>query len=296
MVIDSYFGLFRLNATTGHKKPLGLQPTDKNLPDEWRGLFNDYVADPTNENIVYVSVSSTRWTLEKVPWSLAEHENSGIVLALDLKTGKVTKLIDNFYFTNGIELSADGKFLLVSECSDYRITKISLEEIRKAISSSNTASLKKEVFAENLPGEPDNIRLHDGNILVGFAITRVGGPTLGDRAAGVPFLRKAVSRMVYLTYLAVDFVWANLWPHHALEEIVFKLKSGHVFYGSLPTNSAIGVLDGNTGEIKALLGSNRYNAISEAIVDGKTGDLFFGSFKNKFIGRLSAKEFKAALE
>lgn len=291
-VIDAYFGLFRVNATTGHKKPLGLGPDDKNLKNSYRGLFNDFVLDPKDENIAYVTVSSTKWGLDRVPWSLNEHENSGLLLALELKTGKVTKVADGLFFANGVEVSADGLHLLVTECTNYRILKFDITEARKVVKSGKDGSILKKVFIDNLPGEPDNLRLHDGNIYVGFAITRVNGPVATDLLASVPIVRKVAGRVAYLTSVVLNFVRTSLWDHHLLEEVAFKLYSGHIFYHSMPSASAIGVFDGKSGVVKAILGSNQFNAISEAIVDEKTGDIFFGSFRNTFVGRVSKENLK----
>ena len=296
-VIDPYYGIFRVNATTGHKKSLGLAPNDKNLPAAWRGLYNDFVFDPTNQNIMYVTVSSTKWGLHEVPWSLNEHENSGLLLAVELRSGKVIKLADGLYFTNGVEVSADNKYLLYSQCTNYTISKIDLEAARKALSTNDVSKIIPEIFTENLPGEPDNIRLHDGNILVGIAIGRSKGTVyVKDYVTAFPVVRKAVGRLVYLTSVVLDFVRTTMWSHPAMEEVVFKLKSGHLFYSGLPTSSAVVVIDGTSGNLKTILGSSKFNAISEAIIDESTGDLYFGSFKNRFIGKLSAADFKSAIE
>jgi len=162
-----------------------------------------------------------------------------------------------------------------------------LTEVRKAVKAGKDVSLPKGVFIDQLPGEPDNIRLHNGKIFVGFAITRVKGPVATDLLSSLPFVRKVVGRLAYLTYQSLNFVRTSIWEHHLMEEIAFNLYSGHLFYHSMPLSSAIGVLDGKTGAIQTILGSDKFNAISEAVVDEKTGDLFFGSFRNRFIGRIS---------
>lgn len=280
IIVDAIFGLFRVNVTTGHYSSL----TD-DLP---RGVLNDLVLDPSDESIAYVSVSSTKWMLDQVPWSLAEHENSGLVVRVDLKDGSVTTIVSGLFFSNGVEITADGKYLLVSQCSAYNILKINLIEARTA---KDASQVQKEVFAANLPGEPDNIRLFNGNIYVGFAIARPRGQTHSDAVSRLPLVRKAFARLCYIMYCITDFMASsNLWPHEAVREFSWNFYSGHVFYNSVPTNAAIGVLDGKTGSFKGILGSETFAFISEAILDERTGDIFFGSFRNKFLGRIKAKD------
>jgi sugar lactone lactonase YvrE len=288
IVADGIFGLFRVNVTTGDKS---LILGSDSLAADMRGIYNDIVFDPANENIVYLTISSTKWGLGQVPWSLAEHENSGQVVAIDVNSKSVTRLLDGIFFANGIELSADNQFLLVSECTKYDILKISLDQIRKVISGAESASsLKKEVFARNLPGEPDNIRLFNGNIYVAFAITRAKGRTVSDMVSRLPILRKAFGRLCFIISRIVNFV-DNVFGHNpALEEVSFLFSSGHVVYDSIPPASAIAVLDGRTGAFKGILGSEKFAFISEAHVDQRTGDIYFGSFRNRFLGRIRAKD------
>lgn len=217
------------------------------------------------------------------------------MLAVELSTGNVHKLVDGLYFANGVEISSDRKYLLVSECTNYRINKINLADIRAALKTGSFSNVKKELFAEVLVGEPDNIRVHGSHLFVGVAIARTLGSPPSDLTAKWPMLRKAVSRLVYLTSIPLRFVQQSLFKHPVFEEVVFKLRSGHIFYGGLPTAGAVVVLDATTGRLKAVLGSEQFNAVSEAILDEATGDLYFGSFKNRFLGKLEAKYVKEAL-
>ncbi|KAI1289893.1 Adipocyte plasma membrane-associated protein [Halotydeus destructor] len=254
-VLDSFYGLWRMNATTGHKKQLGLQPNDKNIPGDLRGLYNDFVFDPVDQDVVYISISTRRWGLDMIPWALNEHENSGALVALNVRSGKATKLVDGIHMTNGVEVTADKQYLLFSECTGVRISKLNLAEVRKAIAAGSGSGLKKELFADGFPGEPDNIRLHDGNILVGIPFSRAKVSLLTDYVSSVPIVRKAVARLVWSTSKALEFVSDTFDLKHLLEETIFKLKSGSIFYDVIPKASAIVVLDGVTGKTKAMLGS-----------------------------------------
>ncbi|CAG2176255.1 unnamed protein product, partial [Oppiella nova] len=275
-VLEAFDGLFRVNASTGVKELI-----DLNNP-EIKGLFNDIVFDP-KLNVVYISVSSTRWALDRVPYSVLDYEDTGYVFAHNLDTKTSVILRRGFRFANGIEVSKDNKYLLVSETTTFSIHKISLEAIYKAMKANQQiADNELEVFAKELPGEPDNIRVDaNGDVWFGAFLVRTEGKTLRDHLSDWPFVRKTVARVLYLTSLAFDFINRNITPNHALESFAFDLYSGHIMYKFMPKKGAVIKLDANTGKIKQILGSNEFNGVSEAIVDSE-GDLYFGSFRNQF--------------
>ena len=61
-------------------------------------------------------------------------------------------------------------------------------------------------------------------------------------------------------------------------------------YKFMPTNGAVVKLDANTGNIKQILGSTQFNGVSEAFIDSE-GDLYYGSFRNQFIGRIERGDY-----
>lgn len=94
----------------------------------------------------------------KNTFSSLEHQADGRILHLKISTKTVSVLIDKLYFPNGIQLFDDKKSLLFSECSMARIKKLTI------------GSKKVEMFANNLPGMPDNIRKSGrGTFWVGLA-------------------------------------------------------------------------------------------------------------------------------
>lgn len=254
LVVDAYSGLWKVNVTTGSKKNLGPGQQDgSGQPSDLR-LFNDVIVDPVNQDLVYISVSSAKWGLEQVPWSILDHESSGSLIALNTNTGNSVKILHGLLFANGVEISSDGHHLLVSECTGWKISKVSLSGIRRLVSETDSSRnggyvdqagssrnggyvdgtkrqnydllVKKETFASNLPGEPDNIRLHNGNIYVGIAITRAKGYTALDHMARIPVLRSAIARISYLSFLGVHYLRNNWWNHPGLEEVAFSFFSG----------------------------------------------------------------------
>ena len=110
------------------------------------------------------------------------------LIRFDLETGKVRILDDQLAFPNGVQLSADKQSVLVCETTLARV-------IRHVIGGNSTGVGKSEVFIDNLPGIPDNIRLtSNGNYWIAFAMIRhQGQPSLLDRLRNWPKLRKILS-------------------------------------------------------------------------------------------------------
>jgi sugar lactone lactonase YvrE len=115
--------------------------------------------------IYFANLSSENTTSPKYINKLfLELKPTGGVYCYDPQT-KVTHTISNGnYFANGLELSEDESFLLLSETSKYRILKYWLQGEKAGTS---------EVFLDNLAGFPNNISRRDnGNFWVGFTTKR----------------------------------------------------------------------------------------------------------------------------
>lgn len=80
------------------------------------------------------------------------------------KTKQVTTLIEGTYFGNGVVLSKNEDFILMTETSKYQIIKYGLKGEIKG---------HKEIWIDNLPGFPNGIsRREDGTFWVGFSTLR----------------------------------------------------------------------------------------------------------------------------
>jgi sugar lactone lactonase YvrE len=115
--------------------------------------------------IYFANISSKNTTSSKYLNKLfLELKPTGGVYCYDPQT-KLTQTISNGnYFANGLELSEDESFLLLSETSKYRILKYWLKGEKSGTS---------EVFLDNLAGFPNNIsRRSNGNFWVGFTTKR----------------------------------------------------------------------------------------------------------------------------
>jgi len=101
---------------------------------------------------VYFSQSSNRYYGEswKYLYDLLEAKPHGSLYALNLKTGRLIRLLDNLYYANGVALSPQEDYLLVNETYRYRIHRHWLKGPKAG---------QHDIFADNLPGFPDGLSL-----------------------------------------------------------------------------------------------------------------------------------------
>lgn len=282
--LEAKDGLYRINVTDHSKQLL-----TKDFASKKPVIYNDLVFDPKHPNLVYISVSSSKWELQRIAYSILDHEYSGYVIGFDMKTGKYSKITEGHSLTNGVEVTADQSYLLVSETNSYVIKKVELSKAREAFKTGKALNATElENFSEMLHGEPDNIRLDPstGDILVGVFTSRPHGRLFRDYLSNWPFVRKSIARVAHSLSVVLNYVDANLYSNHALKQLSQDLYSGHIIYKVMPQrDGAVFKLDGKAGIVKQVLGSSKFNSISEAIVD-QNGDLYFGSFRNPFLGRI----------
>ena len=119
----------------------------------------------SNGKIYFANLSSKQSTSPKyINKLILEQKLEGGLYCYDPNTKQTTTISDGNYFANGLALSQDESFLLLSETSKYRILKYWLKGPQKGSS---------EVFLENLPGFPNNISLREnGHFWLGFTTKR----------------------------------------------------------------------------------------------------------------------------
>jgi len=177
---------------------LGIQRVDRNggvstLLGEVNGrpviYANNLAIGP--DGTVYFSEASSKFgaksangTYEASLLDIMEHGGHGRMFAFKPATGDVDVLMQNLNFANGVAVSRDGEFLLVSETGHYRILKHWL---------TGDQAGRTEVLLDNLPGFPDNLKSGmQGRFWLGLAAPR---NHLLDRLSDRPMLRKLVQRL-----------------------------------------------------------------------------------------------------
>lgn len=135
-------------------------------------------------SVAVFSDASTKYTDAFYLRDLLEHRPHGRLIAHDSATGVSTELARGLYFANGVAFGPDGAYVLVAETSAYRIKRIWLKGDKAG---------SQDVFAENLPGFPDNLSFNGRDrIWVALASPRDRGL---DALSEWPMLRKMIARL-----------------------------------------------------------------------------------------------------
>ncbi|KAM7284485.1 adipocyte plasma membrane-associated protein [Ixodes scapularis] len=253
-----------------HLLPAGTEVEGKRI------LFLDDL-DIDDKGALYITEASGKWQLNKILYTVMEHEDTGRVLKFDTKTRKTTVLMKNLRLPNGVQLSQDKQSLLVCELSSRRVLRHHLGGARKG---------QTEVFADNLPGEPDNIRpSKSGGYWVAFATGRGNDSTnICDLVARYPLVKKATMRFVYLLGVAVKYA-ARFYPSPALKDLGAQLENGWVLYGSFPKYGLVVELDVGGRIVRSLHSPQpKIHMLSEVLEH--EGHLYLGSYRNPYLGRV----------
>lgn len=140
--------------------------------------------DISSAGVVYLSDASVKFGVHKVMQDVYSHEPNGRLVSFDLNTGAARNLLSGLWFANGVALAADESFVLINETTRYRVRRLWL---------SGPQAGTDDLFAENLPGFPDNVTRNPRG---GFWVALYGPRSAElDRLLPQPFLRKVVWRL-----------------------------------------------------------------------------------------------------
>ena len=186
LVCDTQLGLLRVTLS-GHVTVLvdGIDGQRFGFPD-------DLDVTPDGHH-VYFTDASSKWGYESDHLDHIEHGGHGRLLHHDLKTGETRVLMQGLCFANGVTLGPDDAYVLVTETGSYRVHRYWLQGARAGSS---------EVFIDNLPGFPDNIRFN-GRDRFWLAIPVKRSPFL-DALAPHPQLRFGLMQVARFLPLPVS--------------------------------------------------------------------------------------------
>eukprot|EP00243_Klebsormidium_subtile_P004728 TRINITY_DN18884_c0_g1_i1.p1 TRINITY_DN18884_c0_g1~~TRINITY_DN18884_c0_g1_i1.p1 ORF type:complete len:422 (+),score=95.29 TRINITY_DN18884_c0_g1_i1:63-1268(+) len=141
-LMDAYFGLMKVGPEGG------LATVVSNEAEGQRFQFaNDL--DIASDGSIYFTDTSPRWKRRQFILAFAEGQPEGRLLKYDPATNVTTVLLKELRFANGVALSSDESFVLVNELSLARIVRYWLKGPKAG---------SHDIFFDNLPGYPDNIR------------------------------------------------------------------------------------------------------------------------------------------
>ncbi|XP_045301480.1 adipocyte plasma membrane-associated protein isoform X1 [Leopardus geoffroyi] len=248
-VADAYKGLFEVNPWKREVKLLVSSET----PIEGRKMsfVNDLTVTQDGRKI-YFTDSSSKWQRRDYLLLVMEGTDDGRLLEYDTKTQEVKVLLDQLRFPNGVQLSPAEDFVLVAETTMARIRRFYLSGLMKG---------GADLFVENLPGFPDNIRpSSSGGYWVGMGTIRSNpGFSMLDFLSERPYIKRMIFKL-FSQETVMKFV-----PRYSL---VLELSDSGAFRRSLHDPD---------GQVASY--------ISE--VHEHDGHLYLGSFRAPFLCRLN---------
>ncbi len=151
--------------------------------------------DIAKDGRIYFSDASSKWDRTHYREDILENHGWGRLLRWDPNTLRTEVLLDGLYFANGVQLAPDESFVLVVETGRYRVRKYFLEGEKAGTS---------EIFAENLPGSPDNIRRSsDGGYWLAMGAKR---SKLVDFLHARPTMKRVFAKLVPLATVQNIFI------------------------------------------------------------------------------------------
>jgi sugar lactone lactonase YvrE len=176
IVADAIKGLLSVSKT-GEVKVLATEADGAKF-----NCLNDL--DVGADGTIYFTEASHKFPMTQHVNDLLEHQPNGRLMALDPQSQKPRTLLRGLYFANGVAVSPDQAFVLVSETGMYRVRRVWLKEPKIG---------QEDIFIDNLPGFPDGIS-SNGRDKFWLALV-TPRQALFDRMLPYPFARKMVVRL-----------------------------------------------------------------------------------------------------
>ncbi|CAG7873704.1 hypothetical protein BRARA_E00215 [Brassica rapa] len=247
-IADAYMGLLKVGREGGLANQVSTRQLDKPL------RFTNAVEIDPRTGVVYFTDSSSVYQRRNYIGAIMSGDRTCRLMKYDPKTNQVTTLVSNLSFANGVVMSQNGDYLLVAETATSRILRYWLNDT--SVSKSHE---KYEIFAEGLPGFPDNIkRSPRGGFWVGLntkhsKLTKfaMSNAWLGRAALGLP-----------VDWMKVHSYWAK----YKGNGMAVRLSEGSGVISE--------VFEGTIG--------NKWISISE--VEERDGTLWVGSVNTPYTG------------
>jgi len=245
LVLDAYLGLFMVSTKNGDFVELFSSKTD--ISGGKTKFLNDL--DIAKDGRIFFTDSSSKYERRHNVLEVMESAPHGRLLVYDPNTQLVSVWADKLYFPNGVQISHDQKYVLVSQTTKCNIVRFNVNE-----------PSDMSIFADNLPGLPDNIRLSStGGYWVTFATIRRRRFSAYDFLARRPWIRQFLAKVIDLESVAQLVAR----PYGLLLELDQDGAVSRSLHD--PSGTVIG-------------------AVSE--VEDVDGVLYLGSYKAPFIGKL----------
>ncbi|XP_063774201.1 adipocyte plasma membrane-associated protein isoform X1 [Pseudophryne corroboree] len=251
-VADAYQGIFEVNPVTGAVKMLVSSQTP--VQGKKMSFVND-LAVTSDGRKIYFTDSSSKWQRRDYAYLVMEGTDDGRLLEYDTLTKEVKVLMGGLRFPNGVQLSPAEDFLLVAETSMARVRRYYVSGLTKG---------GVDMFVDNMPGFPDNIRLSStGGYWVAMSAVRLNpGFSMMDFLADKPWIKK----------------------------IIFKLLSQETVMKFVPRYSLVVELGEKGSYRRSFHDPNGEVATYISEAHEHDGYLYLGSFRSPFLCKLNLKD------
>ncbi|MBV1925498.1 MAG: SMP-30/gluconolactonase/LRE family protein [Dokdonia sp.] len=139
--------------------------------------------DIADDGKIYFTEASSKWGRGDYLHDLLETTPYGRLLMYDPATRITSVLMDGMYFANGVALSTDERYLLVTETWRYGIMRYWLKGDKAGTSAR---------FMGNLPGFPAGISNHNNHFWLSLITLR--NPVM-DKTHETPWLKDALAKL-----------------------------------------------------------------------------------------------------
>ncbi|XP_054262872.1 adipocyte plasma membrane-associated protein Hemomucin-like [Macrosteles quadrilineatus] len=275
-VADAYYGIFKVNLSSGEYEQLVSMKTS--IDGKFPKLPNSLTV--AKDGAVYWSDSSTSHSLHDGLYAALGNGN-GRLIKYDPKTKSNTVLVDKLHFANGVALSQDESFILVSDLFRGRILRHYLKGPKKG---------QTDVFFYGLPGLPDNMHsdLH-GHFIVTLPIENdIENPAITSILGPYPVLRKFLARFLYLMEMP-SLLMNEYYPTYLSKIYAHWVGS----FGMIPliTNKRTTVIVFNEkGDAISSLHSTDGRISSITDIASLEGYYYLGSYTNPYLARVKMRE------
>lgn len=194
-------------------------------------------------------------------------------------------LIDKLYFANGVALSPNEDFVVVSETAASQLRRYYLKGAKAG---------QSDIFIGKLPGASDNLSPDSEGLWVPLVIAIDSeNPGIWQSAANVPLIRKFIARILALTELPFKLI-ENVYPNFYSRLIVHTIGHFDSISSTTPPRATILRIDWNGKIVGSLHGFDKsVHGIAHVLEDNDY--LYLGSFANKYLGRVKLpKSYKSA--
>lgn len=203
---------------------------------------------------------------------------SGRLVYLQRGTKQPKVLLDNLWFANGVALSPDEDFVVVSDLNRNKLMRYWLKTEK-----AGTA----DVFADRLPGAADNLTPDAKGFWAALAITSdPDHSNIYQSMAPLPYLRKFLARILSLVEMLFKKI-DHLYPNKFSKNIIARSQALPTYSFVFNNRATILRFDWN-GNIVAAYHSFDHAVYTHVLeVDGK---LYLGSFIHEYIARVDRQK------